>query len=326
MKIFSFLFLVSVLAMFAAGCGPTYPWELVDEAVVQLCKEEYGIDVKVKLAGTTIAVYLPIEDLLGQDFRLSEEARDKVNDVVMSVSRVTLNTDKAINFYIVIAQDPEFPEFEVVIVRYVEDIKMYHYTQISRDDFAERALIEMKLTPQAEKERILRTVFEEFGTDEGVEEILNEYMSEDVGTIGDIGYWNSEFYIKEISLEEFLALQIASRARRAFENNTELAGKFRVNYIKGKFADEFGRKNFEFDLDVAPAGLDRFSTSREEKEIIFKTVLDTAAFILRGYKFEDYDNVSLLDAATGDELVAGRLEMEDYEKGKLKLGSFLWIN
>jgi hypothetical protein len=48
------------------GCfstAPTYLKEDIDKAIQDICKNEYNIDVKVKLVGSTLWIYLPVEDM-----------------------------------------------------------------------------------------------------------------------------------------------------------------------------------------------------------------------------------------------------------------------
>ena len=50
-----------------SGCSsstkPTYFKENIEESVRSICQKEYQIDVKVKLVGSTLWVYLPVEDV-----------------------------------------------------------------------------------------------------------------------------------------------------------------------------------------------------------------------------------------------------------------------
>ena len=321
------LFILNIflsVMLFVSGCGATYPKEIVDDAVVQLCKEEYDIDVKAELAGlTTIAVYLPIENLLEPDLTISEDAREKINDVTLSVSRVTLSSDAPIKFHIVITQDPSFPEIEGVIIRYIKDIKQFYYRQISRNEFANRALGEMKVTPQAQKEKVLKSVFDQLGIDESAE-LMEEFLAKDVSGIGDIGYWNDKFFIKEIILEEFLALQIADRTKRKIMKDPELKAKFTINTVKGLFVNQPNRKGFEFDLDVTTVGGATLLSDKDETGILFKTLLETANHVLYGYKFEDYEFTSLRDKVSGERMVLTKAEMEDFREKRLTMGDLRW--
>ncbi len=58
------LFILSSLIL--SGCTsstqPTYPKESIDQAIEDICKKEYKIDVLVKLAGSTLWIYLPIPE------------------------------------------------------------------------------------------------------------------------------------------------------------------------------------------------------------------------------------------------------------------------
>lgn len=42
---------------------PTYSKEKIEPAIQEICKAEYNLDVKAKLAGDTLWVYLPVEDI-----------------------------------------------------------------------------------------------------------------------------------------------------------------------------------------------------------------------------------------------------------------------
>lgn len=59
------LFLIPCLIL---GCSsstaPTYLKEDTDDAIRDICKKEYKIDVKTALVGQTLWVYLPVEDML----------------------------------------------------------------------------------------------------------------------------------------------------------------------------------------------------------------------------------------------------------------------
>ncbi len=304
--------LLLIFALSQAGCGPTYPKEIVDEAIMQLCREEYSLDVKVEIVGRTIGVYIPIEGLFSTTLNPSEEAQDKINDVLLSVTRVALSTDAPLDFYIVITQDALLPEIEVVLIRYIKDVKLFYYGQISRGDFFKRMIVDIKLTPQAQKEKVLRKVFERLNIMEA-DELISEYLStSEVTTIGDIGYWNNTFFIKDIDMGEFLGLQIAERVKLEFVTSASLEEDFRLNLIEGKFLEEGGKRFFRFTFDVEGG----------ESDEIFGTILDEAAGVLHGYKFEDFWNIEIIDARNNEVLFAAPDELEEFRKKKMKLEEF----
>ena len=92
------LILALWVSLMLSGCGETYPKEKVRESIIRICKDEYNIDVKTEIAGKTIVIYLPLEDLMDFTFSINQDASEKINDVILSVTRVTLSTDESYQF------------------------------------------------------------------------------------------------------------------------------------------------------------------------------------------------------------------------------------
>lgn len=63
-----FSLLITALTLSFSGCSssttPTYLKENADEAIQDICRKEYDIDVKTRWAGKTLWVYLPLEDII----------------------------------------------------------------------------------------------------------------------------------------------------------------------------------------------------------------------------------------------------------------------
>jgi hypothetical protein len=59
--------LILIIVLLICGCSsslsPTYIQANIDQSIENICKKEYKLDVKVKLIGSTLWVYLPVEDL-----------------------------------------------------------------------------------------------------------------------------------------------------------------------------------------------------------------------------------------------------------------------
>ncbi|GAF69780.1 unnamed protein product, partial [marine sediment metagenome] len=109
------------IGLFVTGCGGvTYPKEKLRESIIKLCKDEYSLDIDVSVAGNTVAIYLPVMNLFDITLSLSESAQDKIQDSLLSASRILLSTDADIRFYCVIAQDARLPEIQLVIIKYVD--------------------------------------------------------------------------------------------------------------------------------------------------------------------------------------------------------------
>jgi len=142
---------ISVLLFLLAGCDyydkPTYPEKNIIEAVKQICRDEYDLDVKAKVTGKTLCIYLVLENLIDSDLRLSQDASEVVDHLTLTVSRVTLSTDADIRFYLVIARDKDVPNAELIMVRYVDDVRRLLRYNISRDDYLSRMILDLRFNP-----------------------------------------------------------------------------------------------------------------------------------------------------------------------------------
>lgn len=152
-----------LLAAMAAGCSQSsYPTEKIKESLLEICRKEYGIEeLDVKIAGETIGVYLPLSKLFAADFQESAvtgkvrnletlfepapEAMEKVEDVLFSISRVLLSTERPLKFYILEATDVEKTGMQLVLTGFVDDIKRVRIWDISRNEYRKRVVHELRL-------------------------------------------------------------------------------------------------------------------------------------------------------------------------------------
>ncbi|HNX68619.1 MAG TPA: hypothetical protein PLL75_06440 [Candidatus Omnitrophota bacterium] len=159
-------FFVLLLAAFS-GCSPvTYPEERCREALQEIALKEYKIPhIDVEFVGTTLGVYLPLNELFALDFKEAimsgkvtdmeslfqptEAAIDKVEDVLFSMSRVMLSTDKKIDFYYLQATDVEKSGMELVFTGQIDDVKRVRFWDIPRSEYRKRILHEFRLNRAA---------------------------------------------------------------------------------------------------------------------------------------------------------------------------------
>jgi hypothetical protein len=59
----SFLFPLSLFVGCTSSTTPTFFKEDIDKSIQTICKNEYGIDVRVRLVEETLWIYLPVEDI-----------------------------------------------------------------------------------------------------------------------------------------------------------------------------------------------------------------------------------------------------------------------
>ncbi|MDD5496297.1 MAG: hypothetical protein PHP46_04255 [Candidatus Omnitrophica bacterium] len=315
--------LVIFSAVFAAGCGPTYPKEKLKESIIEVCKKDYNLDVKVDTVGKTIAIYLPLENLIDFTFAITKEASEKINDVILSVSRVALSTDAGYDFYCIIAHDIRIPEIQIVIIKSVDDVKRFLLNDISRGDYSKRMLIDIRFSPQAQKERAIKEVFSKMNVDKKwQEDVLNDFFRSEPAALGDIGYWNGRFYIKDISMPEFLAEQIASRTRFAFREDKELADIFLVKSAKGSYFSRPGKGYFKFEILAEQKALEEARHAKVRNKV-FEVTLNEAAKVLHAYRFEDFDQLEIMDQSDSRSLDVSRGDLESYRIKELSLNDIL---
>ena len=181
MKIRNLIFFLGIAWTGAALAGCTkhsYPSDKIKDALRQICREEYGIeDIDVKTAGETIGVYLPLKKLFAADFKEaaitgkirnletlfepSPEALEKVEDVLFSISRVLLSTDKKFKFYVLQATDTEKTGLQLILTGNVEDVKRVRVWDISRNEYRKRVIHELRLNRAVMWHRPVRQFFKD---------------------------------------------------------------------------------------------------------------------------------------------------------------------
>lgn len=306
-----------------SGCAPTYPKEKFADSIVRLCKDEYKLDVKVATIGKTVTIYVPLPELWDMTFSLTQKAGEEINDVILSVSRVALSTDAQYDFYVVIAHDMRIPEIQIIIIKSVEDVKRFMLNDISRGEFAKRMLVDKRINPQAKKEHAIKEVFEKMGLDNKWQDaVMNDFFRAQPAALGDIGYWNDKFYVKDIAMPEFLAEQVASRIRMDFYEDKALADTIVVKASKGTYASGNGNHYFQIELLFESKAFSQMG-SGDVVNTVFKKSLEVAADVLHGYSYDAYEYIVLVDETSGRTLKATRRELEDFRKKKLTFDNIL---
>lgn len=314
LAVLSFTFALFILLN---GCGPTYPKERFKESIVKVCKGEYKLDVKVETIGKTIAIYAPLSGLLDITFAITKTAAEKINNIILSVSRVALSTDAKYDFYCVIAHDIRMPEVQIVIIKTVDDVRRFLLGDISRDEYSKRMLVDIRLSPQAQKEHDITQAFEKTGVDKKLQEaVMDDFFRSEPAAMGDIGYWNNRFYIKDISLPEFLAEQIANRVRIEFREDNKLSGDIAINFSKGAYVSKDGKKYFRFEIAATPSWIKEIKFEDVRRKV-FLEALNVISRVIRGYKFYDFDYIEILNQSDGNILKLTKDELEDYRIKKI---------
>lgn len=308
-----------LLPAILTGCTATYPQEKVKESIIRICKEEYKSDVKVETVGGTMVIYLPLTDLMDFSLALTKTASEKINDVIFSAARVALSTDAKINFYCVIAHDTKMPELQIIIIKNVDDVKRLFANDISRGEYMKRMLIDLRWSPQAKKEQVIKEIFSKMNLDpKWQDQVMADFFRSEPTSLGDIGYWDDKFYIKDITMPEFLAEQIASRIRIEFRDRKDLKDNFLLKSAKGVYISKRSRRLFRFDV-FAEKSAGPAAGTIEDSDKVFETVLSVAAHVLHGYNFKDYEGIEIFDQKEGRSIEINPAEAEAFRTKKLRL-------
>jgi hypothetical protein len=274
------------------------------------------MDVDVTVVGSTMGLYYPMKGLLDVGLGVSKTAWDDISDLVLVASRVVLSTDADIKFYCVITQDARLPELQVVIIKYVEDVKRGMYRNISRNESYKRTLFSINLTPQARKERSIEKVFEKLNIEKATrEKVMDEFFRAPPTKLSDIGYWRGRFYLKDITMQEFLAAQIANRVKIDFRTEKDLSENYDYKSAEGEFVFDKNRKHFLLQFKIADkSGAEGLMDSREEK---VRQLLNIANEVVYGYKFRNFDYLEMIDQYENAKLVVDGRDVYDFNKKKM---------
>jgi len=318
MKALSAITLMLTAALFLPACVPTYPKGELADAVKTVCQTEYGMDVDVKMLDETMGIYYPMEGLLDVGMGISEEAWDTISNLLLIASRVVLSTDADVKFYCVITQDVRLPELQVVIIKYVGDVKRGMVRNISRNESFKRTLFSINLTPQARKERSIEKVFDKLGVEDSTREtVLSEFFRSPPTKLSDIGYWRSCFYLKNVTMEEFLAAQIANRMKLDFRGEEKLSEVFDYKNAECVFTSMDGLRSFLLKFKIADQKVAEDGTGQREKMI--KEILRIANDVIYGYKFTDFDLLVLEDQLADAKLMVDGQDVYEFNKKKLSV-------
>ncbi len=173
-QISTFLILCTLLIF--SGCDVSYPEEKVASAIKEICLQEYKIEnVEVKFAGKTVGVFLPLKKLFAMDIRQEllsgnianleslfepePEAMEQLENVLFTISRVLLSSDREIDFYLLQATDVESTGLQLVLMGYVPDVRRVRLWDISRTEYRKRVLHELKFNRSVLWEKPVRQLF-----------------------------------------------------------------------------------------------------------------------------------------------------------------------
>ncbi|HNX90414.1 MAG TPA: hypothetical protein PKY78_06700 [Candidatus Omnitrophota bacterium] len=305
------------IMFFTSSCVPTYPKEKLPEMIKEVFRIEYSMNVDVSVEGSTLGIYYPMQGLMDENFGISKDSWDKISNLILVASRVVLSTDADIKFYCVITQDEKLPEIQVIIIKYVDDVKLGMYQSISRDESFKRTLFSVNLTPQAKKERTVEKIFDKLGLEEKAREtVLDEFFRSSPTKLSDIGYWRDHFYLKDITLGEFLAAEIANRIKLDFREGKDLSAMFVYKFSEGYYVSGKEKKYFLVQFNIEDSKNASLKDMRKRKAT---EIVEIANEVLSGYKFQDFNYLELDDQLASVRMRVEKEKVYNFDKRKMKI-------
>ena len=125
--------LVSFILIFLLSCTvqPTYSRKNIQKAIRNICKDEFDIDVKVRLSGETIWVYAPFAKLITDDGQWNKKAQSSRVKIFLTLGRVFLSMDNPPKFYCLLVSNIEKPGLDTYTIGYIPDMIKFNLGFIS---------------------------------------------------------------------------------------------------------------------------------------------------------------------------------------------------
>ncbi|PIP67978.1 MAG: hypothetical protein COW92_03590, partial [Candidatus Omnitrophica bacterium CG22_combo_CG10-13_8_21_14_all_43_16] len=207
LKKYKILTIFLILMGFSACNKPSYPTGKIEDSVLALCKNEYKLDnVQVKVIGSTLGVYIPVEGLIDPDLKLNEKAGKKIEDVALSIHRVTTSTDMPLKFYVLTARDTKTPGAEFILTGFIYDVVRVRLYDISRGEYFQRILRDFRFNPAILGEQKARELFDGLNKNSALAESLKSifYPIYIIGKSGSQKIEITDMESKELSERESL--------------------------------------------------------------------------------------------------------------------------
>jgi len=267
---------LSLSIILFSSCGPfepSYKEGEIPGAIIRICAEEYKLNVAAKRVGQTLWVYVPVNGMVHWDpeklLSFDQEFMEALRRAMTTVERVLLNAQSTPEFYILVIADIKVG-FGYTFTIYVPDVKKSHANYIPWPEAQSRYLKDISMK---------------------------------IETLGDSdGKWINYY---EMTLEKFLALQIAQRAETKFREGAQYNKNIHMPTVSGEYRNGI----FKFTFD-------RQSDDPKKTGAMFDEIFEIAEYVLNSYEVKDFSSVDVSDIKSAREMVKSREEILA-RKGKI---------
>ncbi|MFH1777047.1 MAG: hypothetical protein ABH952_05765 [Candidatus Omnitrophota bacterium] len=208
--------IIIVLSFCKCAPGPTYHQDKIAESIKEICRKEYNINVCAKIIGKTIGVYIPLERLFDENLNIDQQISQKIDDVILGTSRVLLSSDTELDFYQVVAADTAQIAAELVMIRYIPDIKKIYCGSISRDEYTKRMLWEVKINTQILARKRVEELFHMMPTGNSDKIIADFFVRKPKVSLEAMIFFRT---LKELAMKKNIEYKILKIKSRAIDKN-----------------------------------------------------------------------------------------------------------
>src|SRR3989339_47855 len=137
------LIVFSGLFFFSACSKTTYPRETIENDMVRIVERETGISSSASLVGSTFYLKVALPDLINTQADIQKEVMKNLQKVNLAIIRVSLSTNAKIDYLVMIVDLPGW-KTNFSITQRLEDLKGFLYHRISKADYEERVIYDLK--------------------------------------------------------------------------------------------------------------------------------------------------------------------------------------
>ena len=203
-----------------SGCQnslePTFKEEDIPYLVKQICKDEYKLDVITERTETTLWVYAPLAKILDKDYGikegkiLDEEMTDKLRNILSTVGRVVLSSNKAPEFFALWSSDINIG-LDYILIGNVLDIKKSYAGSLPFTELNKRYVMKFNINPEAVQDTVGRHLklynitLPDFLAQQMIQRISADFQGEDLRKYFKVekidGIFNNDAFILEYSIK-----------------------------------------------------------------------------------------------------------------------------
>lgn len=223
--------LIFIGALALNGCKPSYLEKDISQAIKEISLKEYGLTPEVRITGQTINVWLPVKNLTGELTNNSSSMLENLGNVMLVISRVAISSEDKLDFFVLTAFDPEQPQLELGLTRYIRDIKRYILEDISRDEFLESLVISVNFRA-GDSSFELTTDIQDWNLD--VTSLLSKLLDNAASAAGT----EKTPVAKEVKMHDFIANVASKYIERVLSKNNTIGSVYTIANVSAKWGDD----------------------------------------------------------------------------------------